>query len=229
MTNSNKDWSRVELRATWTQTRKINGDSVQDKVSMVIGSWRSGKFMPLTMRPTSINSYGLSKVWFRCCSVDLRVADIMSRNSSVKSWLYADKMIMCRPVKFSGLGELSVKHKALACLINAFIETAANPQFRHNLFHSHLFRYHILGETKLPNPGFLPYYSENLFSIIKWVNDETPLSVMTKSISQWTRILKLQKNWQWKISMISSYTNIFHPEQIPSSLILIGSKAGGVV
>ena len=129
------DMVGVELRATWTQTRKINGDTVQDKVSKVIGSWRSGKFMPLTMRPTSINSYLLSKVWFRCCFVDLRVADIMSINSSVKSWLYANmlekpsEMIMCRPVKFGGLGVLSVKYRAQACLIKTFIETAANPQF----------------------------------------------------------------------------------------------------
>ena len=151
--------------------------------------------MPLTMRPTSITSYVLSKVWLRCCSVDLRVADIMSINSSVKSWPYADmlekpsEMIKCWPVKFVGLGVLSVKYRAQAFLIKTFIQTAANPQFRHNHLHSHLLRYHILGETTLPNPGFLPYYSENFFSNIKWVYDENPLNVRTMSISQCTRIL----------------------------------------
>ena len=49
----------VELRATYTQTRKVNGDILQDKVQKKIGSWRSGKFMPLTQRPSSINTFCL--------------------------------------------------------------------------------------------------------------------------------------------------------------------------
>ena len=40
-----------------------------------------------------VNSYVLSKVWFRCGTVDLRVSDITAINSSVKSWLYADLSI----------------------------------------------------------------------------------------------------------------------------------------
>ena len=84
------DMVGVELRATWTQTRKANGDIVQQRVANTISSWRAGKFMPLTMRPWSINSYVLSKVWFKCGTVDLRVADISAVTSSVKSWLYAD-------------------------------------------------------------------------------------------------------------------------------------------
>ena len=185
----------VELRATWTQTRKANGDKMQDKVSKTIGPWRAGKFMPLTMRPNSINSYVLSKVWFRCSSVDLRVVDIGAMNSSIKSWLYSDmfekpsEMIMCRPTNYGGLGVHSVKYRAEACLIRTFMETAANPQFRHSLLHSHLYRYHVLGETSLPNPGFTPYYSESFFQMIKQIHDTTPLNVMTMSISQWTRIL----------------------------------------
>ena len=84
------DMVGVELRATWTQTRKVNGDIVQERVAKTINPWRSGKFMPLTMRPWSVNSFVLSKVWFRCSSVDLRVADITAILSSVRSWLYAD-------------------------------------------------------------------------------------------------------------------------------------------
>ena len=84
------DMVGVQLRATWTQTRKCNGDIVQQRVSNTINLWRAGKFMPLTMRPWSVNSYVLSKVWFRCGTVDLRVSDITAINSSVKSWLYAD-------------------------------------------------------------------------------------------------------------------------------------------
>ena len=80
----------VELRATWVQTRKSNGDIIQQRVANTINSWRGGKFMDLTMRPWSVNAYVLSKVWFRCGSVDLREGDINTINSSVKSWLYAD-------------------------------------------------------------------------------------------------------------------------------------------
>ena len=52
----------VQLRATWTQTRKVNGDTIQERVSKSINSWKAGKFMPLTMRPWSLNSFVLSKV-----------------------------------------------------------------------------------------------------------------------------------------------------------------------
>ena len=85
------DMVGVELRATYTQTRKVNGDILQDKVQKMIGSWRSGKFMPLTQRPSSINTFCLSKVWYKCNVIDLRVADILTINSKVKSWLYADQ------------------------------------------------------------------------------------------------------------------------------------------
>ena len=189
------DMVGVELRATWTQTRKANGDKIQEKVSKTIGPWRTRKFMSLTMRPSSINSFVLSKVWFRCGSVDLRVADIGAVNSSIKSWLYSDmfekpsEIVMCRPTKYGGLGVQSVKYRAQACLIRTFMETAVNPQFRNSVFHSHLFRYHVLGETSLPNPGFTPYYTEAFFQIIKKIHEVAPLDITTMSISQWTRIL----------------------------------------
>ena len=39
----------VELRATFSQTRRANGDQVQSRVANTIGSWKAGKFMPLTL------------------------------------------------------------------------------------------------------------------------------------------------------------------------------------
>ena len=59
------DFVGVELRSTFTQTRKANGDMVQSRVQNTIGPWKSGKFMPLTHRPDSANTYVLSKVWFK--------------------------------------------------------------------------------------------------------------------------------------------------------------------
>ena len=189
------DMVGVQLRATWTQTRKANGDIIQERVSNTVNPWRAGKFMPLSMRPFSVNSFVLSKVWFRCSSVDLRVGDISAINSAVKSWMYADMFekpsenIMCRPARDGGLGVQSVKFRAQAALIRSFMETAAHPQFRHSLLHSHLFHYHVLGDTSLPDPGFLPYYPSSFFKKIKQIHDETPLNVKTMTVSQWTRVL----------------------------------------
>ena len=77
----------VELKATWQQTRKANGDIVQARVANTINAWRSGKFMEMTARPWSINSYALTKAWFGCHTVDLRVTDITSITRKLKSWL----------------------------------------------------------------------------------------------------------------------------------------------
>ena len=189
------DMVGVQLRATWTQTRKVNGDIIQERVSNTIKPWRAGKFMALTMRPWSINSYVLAKVWFRCGSVDIRECDISAINSSVKSWMYADLLekpaeaVMCRPSSYGGLGVTSVRFKAQALLIRTFLETAVNPQFRHSLLHSNLFRYHVLGDNTVPDPGYLPYYPPSFFNTIKHVHEETALNVSKMSTGQWVQIL----------------------------------------
>ena len=98
----------VQLRATWVQTRKANGDIVQQRVSNTVSPWRGAKFMGLTMRPLSVNNFALSKVWFRSGSVDLREGDISAINSSIKSWLYADLLM-----KPSTMEEKSYVHNSL--------------------------------------------------------------------------------------------------------------------
>ena len=123
----------VELRSTWTQTRKANGDALQERVDNIIKLWRSGKFMNLTMRGWSLNTYCLPKVWFRTHSVDMRVQDISKITSRIKSSLYADMllkpevMIMARPAHCGGLGIHNVKMRALAGLVTTFLESARNP------------------------------------------------------------------------------------------------------
>ena len=151
--------------------------------------------MPVTMRPWSVNSFGLSKAWFKCHSVDLRAGDVTAITSSVKSWLYADmfekpsETIMFRPASHGGLGVLCPKYRALACLIRTFMETAANPNFRRNQYHAQLFRYHVLKETELPNPSFPPYYPPAFFETILQVRDASPLDITTMTTSQWTKVL----------------------------------------
>ena len=83
----------VELRATWTQKRKANGDIVQNRVTNTCKQLKTGKFMHLSMRSWSVNQNCLSKVWFKTHSVDLRAMDVNSVTSSVKSWLYADQLV----------------------------------------------------------------------------------------------------------------------------------------
>ena len=130
------DMVGVQLTATWSSTRQKNGNLLQTKVSNLTGAWKTGKFMPLTSRPFSINSFALSKVWFRCCTVNLREGDFNSINSSIKRWLYADLllkpevMVLYRPLDQEGLGLTSVKHKSLACLIRTFLELATKGAIR---------------------------------------------------------------------------------------------------
>ena len=84
------DMIGVTLMATWTKTKKANGDALQSKVKNTIQPWKGGKFLPLTQRCWSLNCHALSKVWFRARCVNLRVCDTKAIMSSCKSWLYQD-------------------------------------------------------------------------------------------------------------------------------------------
>jgi hypothetical protein len=144
----------VELRATWTQTRKANGDAIQKRVSNKTNQWKGGKFMPLSMRSWSTKTYCLSKIWFKS-----RVMDITSINRAVKSWLYAgmffkpEELILYIPSTHGRRLVQNVKYKALACLIRSFLEIASNQNFRHSLYHEILYRYHVLEDHSLVNTG----------------------------------------------------------------------------
>ena len=142
-------------------------------MSSTCRQWKSGKFMHLSMRSWSLKQYCLSKVWFRTHSVDLRVMDVTSITSSIKGWLYADQLlkpeerILFRPPAHGGLGLHNVKWKALAGMIRTFLETGCNPKFQTSLYHSLLYRYHVLDDLSIPNPGYPPFYSASFFSIFR--------------------------------------------------------------
>ena len=146
------DMVGVTLKATWTQTRKVNGDALQQRVENTVKPWKAGKFMSITQTGWSLNSFALSKVWFRTHCVDIREQDINKIHSSAKSWLYADlflkpaELVMFRPAYYGGLEVHNVKYKALAALTRTFLETAYNQSFQRSLFHSNLFRFHILND-----------------------------------------------------------------------------------
>ena len=189
------DMVGVQLMATHTQTRKCNGDNLQNRVSTTIGPWRGGKFMPLTQRGHSVNTYCLSKIWFKSASVDMRVLDITKITSLVKSWIYADQLekpeelVLYRSRKHGGLNVYNVKLRAMAELIKSFMDTAVNSKFKNNLYHCALFNWHVEDIRTIPNPGRPPYYSEEFFTAIRTVKQEGLLNVKTLSLKLWYKVL----------------------------------------
>ena len=185
----------VDLTASWQSTRKLNNDELQDKVSKCIGAWKSGKHLPLVSRPFSLNTYCLSKVWFRTGCVDLRAGDITSITSKVKQYCYQDlfqkpnEVLLFQRVGDGGLGLQHLKSKALAHLIATFLQTACNKNFQQSLFHNWLYNYHVEENTDLPDPGFPPFYDREFFKMIKYVKNDTPLNPVNMSVKEWYRIL----------------------------------------
>ena len=78
------------LMATFTKTRKANGDAVKAKFRDTIGPWRAGRFMPLTERSHSLNTYALPKIWYKSHMMEYRIGDVTDFNKQMKSWLFAD-------------------------------------------------------------------------------------------------------------------------------------------
>ena len=74
-------------------------------------------------------------------------------------------------------------------LIPNFLETAVNPKYLHNLYHTSLFRYYVLQHRDLPDPGLPPYYSLEFFSTIRSVHEDTAHNVNTLSSRQWYTLL----------------------------------------
>ena len=135
-------------------------------------------------------------MWFRTRCVDLRVCDLKKITSACKSWLYQDRFakpeehVLHRPHQYGRLVLHSVNCKALAGFITTFLQTAANPKFQQNLLHSLLYNKHVLGEDvpQAPDPP-PPYLSQELFSVIRRVKEDTPLNIVTMKEKDWTRLL----------------------------------------
>ena len=151
--------------------------------------------MSLICRPFSLNSFCLSKVWFRTHSVDLRQGDVTAIHSTCKSWLYQNmlekpsELTLFRPVEEGGLGLHHVRCKALASLISTFMQTAANPNYQQSLYHSLLYRHYCLNDNYIPSITLPPYYSQNFFYIIKEVIQNTQLNPIFMTLKQWYRFV----------------------------------------
>ena len=166
------DMVGVQLCALWSKSRQKNGLTLQNKVSTMVGAWKAGKFMPLTSRPYSINSFIFSKVWFKCHTVNIRECDIKSLSSTVKKWLYADLLVkpeekvLYRKPSDGCLGLHSVRQKSTACFLRNFMELAANPSYRGILYLSCIYRHFVLKED-IPCPRLPPYLSLNMLSVLE--------------------------------------------------------------
>ena len=189
------DMVGVQLMASFLHTRKSNCDVLQDKVKNVIGPWKAGKFMPLCQRSYSINTYCLSKLWFRCSSINLRVCDYSKITANIRSWLFQDQLekpedfVLYRPRQYGGLDLVHVETKAQALLIRSFLESAIHPAFRRNYYHEALYRWHIEDIRSIINPGLPPYYDQTFFNRIKEVKQEGLLNITTMTTSMWYKAL----------------------------------------
>ena len=189
------DMIGVKLTASFQKTRKINCDELQTKVKSIIGAWKGGKFMPITERPYSVNTFCLSKVWFKCASLPLRACDFSMMNTTVKSWIYADQLekpselILYRPRKSGGLGLVNIKYKSLSMLIRSFLETAIDSRYRHNEYHVSLYQWYVEKKRDIVQPQKPPYYNEEFFKIIREAITEKGSLVLSFTSGQWYKML----------------------------------------
>ena len=159
----------VKLTASWQKTRKENMDDLQSRVKTTINSWKSGKFQPLVCRPFSVNTFCLSKIWFRTFTVDMREGDISSITSTVKQYIYQDmllkppEMLLFRPVQLGGLGLHNIKFKALASRLTSFMQTATINSFQSSAYHSALYQYYCCNNEDEGVPPLPPYYPQSFF------------------------------------------------------------------
>ena len=103
--------------------------------------------------------------------------------------LKPEEIVLHRPVQSGGLSLHHVKFKALAGLIRTFLETACMPKYRPSLYHQHLFRYHVLDDRTIADPGLPPFYNQEFFSFIRRAHYGSPLGVSLMSEKQWYQYL----------------------------------------
>ena len=161
------------LMATFTKTRKANGDAVQSKFRSTIGPWRAGRFMALTLRSPSLNTYALPKIWFKSHSMEYRAGDVSFFNKQMQSWLFADMLekptdlVKYRSANEGGLSLHHIKTKCTAILIKSFMETSCNVKFAHSQYHQALLEWNVHNKRDIPEPIQSPYYTQEMYNIIQ--------------------------------------------------------------
>ena len=189
------DYLGCKLFANYTRTRKENGSEIRKKIGRQVNGWKSGKFMPLTSRPWSLNVYCLSKIWYRTACLDMLLGDSSAITSSIKSWLYQDlllkpqEMMLYRHPRDGGLGLINIRARAMAILIHTFLTLAINPKFTPNLYLQALYKWHVIGERGITDPGRPPYFSNYFFELIRDVHTQSSLNIRHMTVKQWYTLL----------------------------------------
>jgi hypothetical protein len=83
----------------------------------------------------------------------------------------------------------NVKARSMATLIHTFLAQAVSPLFPTNHYLNSLYRWHVLGQRDVPDPGRPPYYTLAFFSVIKDVHFNTPLNIIWITLKQWNQLL----------------------------------------
>jgi hypothetical protein len=154
----------VELKSSWVQSRKVNGDAIQ--------VW----FKCHTVDIRFLDSSNISS----------KVRSWLFQDQLEKP----QAMILYRLIQMGGLGLHNVKYKALASLIRTFLETSVHPSFQHSLLHSLLYRKYVFEDDSLYTPPTMPpYYSVSFFQTIQNAKENTPLNVTTMTTAQLYRYI----------------------------------------
>ena len=77
----------------------------------------------------------------------------------------------------------------MATLINTFLAQDVSPLFPTNHYLNSLYKWHVLGQRDIPDPGCPPYYIVAFFSVIKDVHFSTPLNIIWITLKQWNQLL----------------------------------------
>jgi hypothetical protein len=132
--------------------------------------------MTLNLRPHSVNTYAISKLMYRCNTIDLRIADINAFNKTIKSCLSADmiespdELTLHRNIEDGGLGLVHIQTRARAALMTTFLQTAIGKKFTRNHYHNYLYQFCVLGES-IPRPEIPPNFTGDFFPTMRKLRD----------------------------------------------------------
>ena len=99
------------------------------------------------------------------------------------------EIALYRKSEDGGLDLQNIEIRAKALMIHTFLQTACNPQYIRNLYHEVLFRYHVLQDCSLENPGYTPYYDENFFKTLRNYQENLSGSLHSLTIKRWYNLL----------------------------------------
>ena len=180
----------VKLYADHTTTRRVNGEALVEKVAKTINPWKGGRFMALLDRAHAINSNVLSKIWYICGSVMPRAQDIKQINRDLKAWLFQDlcskpsDVALYRSTDMGGLGLFHVESRCQAMHIRSFLETAANPCFRHSPSNRELFLQRVRGEAPNFKVELSPSFNKKFFEIMKKIDEMSGFTIEFLTIKE---------------------------------------------